>query len=284
MRSGATGNNSYTAGRARPTTVETDFLHWSPTKEARLNDLSKRREARLFIELRETGDRLARETLVRRYLPLARHTARRFHRGGDSLDDLYQVASYALVKAIDGFDPDRGLAFSSYAIPTISGELKRYARDTGWGMRVPRGLQERVLDVERAVIDLTASLGSSPTPAQIAQEMGLTREEVLEAIEAGSNHVLESLDKPLPTGDGEAAPRLEGLGAPDPRYEHVEDVQTVAPVLRALPERERTILSLRFGEELPQSEIARRLGISQMHVSRLLRRTLDEVAESAKVA
>jgi RNA polymerase sigma-B factor len=246
-----------------------------------MNDLSKRREARLFLELRETGSPLARETLIRRYLPLARHTARRFHRGSDSLDDLYQVACYALVKAIDGFDPDRGLAFTSYAIPTMSGELKRYARDTGWGMRVPRGLQERVLDVERAIADLTGRMGRSPTPSHIAKEIGLTSEEVLEAIEAGSNHVLESLDTPL-SFDGDSATRIDSIGAIDVRYDLVDDAQAVAPVLRDLPERERTILSLRFGEELPQSEIAQRLGISQMHVSRLLRRTLDDLAEKVE--
>jgi RNA polymerase sigma-B factor len=249
-----------------------------------MNDLSKRREARLFLELRATGNPLVREALVRRYLPLARHTARRFHRSSDTLDDLYQVASYALLKAIDGFDPDRGLAFTSYAVPTISGELKRYARDTGWGMRVPRGLQERVLDVERAITDLTARCGRSPTPAQIAEEMGLTTGEVLEAIDAASNHVLESLDTPVAAGDADAATRLDGIGASDPRYELVDDIQAIGPVLRELPDRERKILSLRFADELPQSEIARRLGISQMHVSRLLRRTLDEVAENVQVA
>lgn len=249
-----------------------------------MNDLSKRREAQLFVELRDTGSPLAREALIRRYLPLARHTARRFHRGSDSLDDVYQVASYALVKAIDGFDPDRGLAFSSYAIPTISGELKRYARDTGWGMRVPRGLQERVLDVERAIADLTGSGRRSPTPAEIARYMGITSEEVLEAMEAGSNHMLESLDTPFAAGEADVATRLDHIGSNDPRYELVDDIQAVAPVVRELPDRERQILSLRFGEELPQSEIARRLGISQMHVSRLLRRTLDELAENVKAA
>jgi RNA polymerase sigma-B factor len=248
-----------------------------------MHDLTKRREARLFIELRETGSPLAREALVRRYLPLARHTARRFHRGSDSLDDLNQVASYALLKAIDGFDPDRGLAFTSYAIPTISGELKRYARDTGWGMRVPRGLQERVLDVEHAVADLTGRNGRSPTPAQIADEMGITSEEVLEALDAASNHVLESLDTPIAAGDADAATRLDSIGASDPRYELVDDLEAVGPVLRELPDREREILSLRFGEELPQSEIARRLGISQMHVSRLLARSLATLRERAQI-
>jgi RNA polymerase sigma-B factor len=248
-----------------------------------MSDLSKRREAQLFTELRETGSPAAREALIRRYLPLARHTARRFHRGGD-LDDLYQVACYALVKAIDGFDQTRGLAFTSYAIPTISGELKRHARDTGWGMRVPRGLQERVLDIERVIADLTGSHGRSPTPAEIADALGITSEQVLEAIEAGASHALESLDAPVGTRDADVATRLDRIGSPDPGYQLVEDVHAVGPVLRELPDRERTILALRFGEELPQSEIARRLGISQMHVSRLLRRTLDDLAESVQVA
>jgi RNA polymerase sigma-B factor len=243
-----------------------------------LNDLSRRREARLFTHLRRTGDPATRDALVRKYLPLARHTARRFQRGTDSSEDLFQVACYALVKAIDGFDPARGLAFSSYAIPTITGELKRHARDTGWGMRVPRGLQERILEVDRAVAALTAERRRSPTPAEIADATGLSSEDVLEALEAGSNHVLESLDTPL--GDPtDPLSRIDTLGADDPGYEFVEDAQTVAPVLRELPHRQRTILSLRFGAELPQSEIARELGISQMHVSRLLRRTLDDLAE-----
>jgi RNA polymerase sigma-B factor len=245
-----------------------------------MNDLSKRREARLFKQVRQTGDPGAREALVRRYLPLARHTARRFSRSRDGLEDLYQVASYALLKAIDGFDPDRGLAFTSYAIPTITGELKRHARDTGWGMRVPRGLQERVLDVERAVNRITAADGRSPAAARIAEEMGLTTEAVLEAIEAASNYSVESLDAPLRV-EADAATRIETLGGDDPGYGLVDDVLTVAPALRGLPDRERLILGLRFGEDLPQSEIARRLGISQMHVSRLLRRTLDDLADQA---
>jgi RNA polymerase sigma-B factor len=244
--------------------------------------MSKRREARLFAELRMTGSPAAREALVRRYLPLARHTARRFQRVSDSPDDLYQVASYALLKAIDGFDPSRGLAFTSYAVPTMTGELKRYARDTGWGMRVPRGLQERVLDVERAISDLTGSLRRSPTPAEIAKAMGIETEEVLEALEAGSNHSLESLDTPIGV-EADTATRLDMLGAIDSNYELVEDSDAIAPALRELPERERQILALRFGQELPQSEIARRLGISQMHVSRLLRRTLDSLAEEVEL-
>jgi RNA polymerase sigma-B factor len=246
-----------------------------------LDDLSRRREARLFAHLRRTGDPSTREALVRKYLALARHTARRFQRTYDAGEDLFQVACYALVKAIDGFDPTRGLAFSSYAIPTITGELKRHARDTGWGLRVPRGLQERVLEVERAIADLTSELGRSPTPGQIAEVTALTGEEVLEALEAASNHTLESLDTPLGS-DAEALTRLDTMGAEDPGYQLVEDALTVAPALGDLPERERTILWLRFGEELPQTEIARRLGISQMHVSRLLRRTLDDLGRQVE--
>jgi RNA polymerase sigma-B factor len=243
-----------------------------------MSDLSRRREARLFTHLRQTGDPHAREALVRRYLTLARHTARRFQRTADASDELFQVACYALVKAIDGFDPARGLAFTSYAIPTITGELKRHARDTGWGVRIPRGLQERVLDVERAITTITSELGRSPTVEQIADASGLTTEQVVEALEAGSNHALESLDARV-GADAEGLTRLDTLGELDDGYEFVEDVHTIAPALRELPERERTILSLRFCEELPQSEIATRLGISQMHVSRLLRRTLDGLAE-----
>ena len=244
-------------------------------------DLTRRRETRLFIHLRRTGDPRTRETLIRRYLPLARHTARRFQRPSDSFDDLYQVASYALVKAVDGFDPSRGLAFTSYATPTIRGELKRYARDTGWGLHVPRGLQERILRVERAVSDLTAVHGRAPTTKQLAEETQMTSEEVLETLEAARSHSLESLDVPLGP-PGEAVMRVETVGAVDPAYELAEDANAVAPALHELPERERKLLSMRFVEELPQSEIARRLGISQMHVSRLLRRTLDELSQKVE--
>jgi RNA polymerase sigma-B factor len=244
-----------------------------------VNDLTKRREAHLFEKVRQTGDPSARETLIRRYLPLARHTAHRFRQNGDSLEDLFQVACYALVKAIDKFDPARGLAFSSYAVPTMTGELKRHRRDTGWGMRVSRGLQERVLDVERAVARLTTSDGSSPSVARIAGDLGLPTEEVLEALEAATNHRPESLDTPRASDEPESGSRFETVGEEDPLYELVDDIHTVGPAVRELPDRERTILALRFFDELPQREIAARLGISQMHVSRLLRRTLDSLRE-----
>jgi RNA polymerase sigma-B factor len=187
-----------------------------------------------------------------------------------------------LVKAVDGFDPARGLAFTSYATPTIRGELKRYARDNGWGLHVPRGLQERVLEVERAVNALTSEHGRSPSPAQLAEATGLTTEEVLETLEAASSHSPESLDAAVGTA-ADAVTRIDTLGAIDPAYELAEDALSVAPALSELPEREQKILSLRFGQELPQSEIARRLGISQMHVSRLLRRTLDKLSQEVEV-
>ena len=244
-----------------------------------MNDLSKRTEAQLFTQLRDTEDPLLRERLVRRYLPLARHLARRFRSGGDGSEDQFQVASYGLVKAIDRFDPGRGMAFSSYAVPTISGELKRHARDTGWGMHVSRSLQERVMDVERAIDRLTAGEGRSPTTARIAKELRLTSEDVLEAIDARVNHTLESLDVPWSPRDADSGSRIDTLGHEDVRYALVDDLDVVAPFLRELPERERAMLGWRFGDELPQAEIARRLGISQMHVSRLLRRTLDRLGE-----
>jgi RNA polymerase sigma-B factor len=243
-----------------------------------VNDLSRRHEARLFTRLRTSGDPDVREALICKYLPLAHHAARRFQRRSDSLEDLCQVASYALVKAVDRFDPARGLAFTSFATPTITGELKRYARDVGWGMRVPRGLQEQVLEVERTIRALTAELGRSPALGQVAEATGLPVEDVLETLEAASSHMLESLDMPL-TAEADAVTRLDTVGDLDPGYELVDAAQSLSPALRELPKRERMMLSLRFGEELPQSEIARRLGISQMHVSRLLRRTLDELTE-----
>jgi RNA polymerase sigma-B factor len=247
-----------------------------------LNQLARQREARQFVHLRRTGDPATREILIRRYLPLARHSARRFQRPRDSFDDLYQVACYALVKAVDGFDPARGLAFTSYATPTIRGELKRYARNNGWGLHVPRGLQDRVLELDRAINTLTSEHGRTPSPSQIAEVTGLSPEDVLEALEAATSHSPDSLDAPLGAGS-EAVTRLEMIGDIDPAFELAEDAVSVAPALRELSEREQKILSLRFGEGLPQSEIARRLGISQMHVSRLLRRTLDTLSQEVEV-
>ena len=244
-----------------------------------VSDLKKRTEAQLFTQLRDTENPLLRERLIRRYLPLARHVARSFRAGGNAAEDRFQVASYALVKAIDKFDPGRGMAFSSYAVPTITGELKRHARDTGWGMHVSRSLQERAMKVERAVTDLTAREGRSPTTARIAKELELSSEDVIEGMGARANQTLESLDVRRSPDEADSVSRIDTLGREDVRYALVDDFDVVAPFLRELPDRERAMLRWRFGEELPQTEIARRLGISQMQVSRLLRRTLDRLGE-----
>jgi RNA polymerase sigma-B factor len=227
------------------------------------------------------GDEWAREQLVRRFMPLARQLARRYERPGESLEDLVQVASLGLVKAIDRFDYDRGSAFSSYAVPTILGELKRYFRDSGWAAHVPRGMQERVMDVNQSVARLSCASGRSPSPADIAADTGLTPEEVLEALEAGLAYDSVSLDTPRGDSD-EGDTYADTHGELDERFDLVEHEATIAPALRALPARDRLVLHLRFVEDLTQSEIAARVGVSQMHVSRLIRRALERLRTVAE--
>jgi RNA polymerase sigma-B factor len=213
-----------------------------------------------------------RDEMVTRYLPLARSLARRYaHRG--ELEDLNQVASLGLLKAIDRFDPGRGLAFSSFAVPTILGELKRHFRDKGWTVRVPRDVQELNLRINTLTEPLTAELGRSPTPAELADRSGATVEQVLEARAANSAHHPESLDKPV-TEDGEPLLDLAG-GSIDPGYERAETAAVVDGLLAQLGEREREILRLRFAEDLTQAEIGERMGLSQMHVSRLIRQSIS---------
>lgn len=231
----------------------------------------------LFLRYQRHGDMSAREELTRRFLPLARRLAHRYARASEPLDDLVQVASLGLVKAIDRFEPERGLEFPSYAVPTILGELKRHFRDSGWALHVPRGLQERVLKLNQAVEELSAELGRSPTPGQLADRIGISTEQVLEAIEAAAAHDTASLDAPLPGGDGEARTFADSLGLPDERLDAIEHRDTLARGLRALPERERSIVYLRFADGLTQTEIAERMGVSQMHVSRLIRRSLERL-------
>jgi RNA polymerase sigma-B factor len=226
----------------------------------------------------------ARDQLLESYLPLARSLARRYERRGESLEDLEQVASLGLVKAIDRFEPERGLRFSSYAVPTILGELRRYFRDAGWALHVPRDLKERVLKVSAAVERLSGELGRSPSPQQVADELNLPVEEVLEAIEAHAAFATDSLDTPVRSGDEESRSVAETLGATDERFELIEDRVSIGPELQALPERERLILHMRFEEDLTQSEIAQRIGVSQMHVSRLIRRALEQVRAAADQA
>jgi RNA polymerase sigma-B factor len=237
-------------------------------------------DSEAFGRYRRDHDLGTREEIVERYLPLARHLARRYQGRGE-IDDLQQVAAFALLKAIDRFDPDRGLAFSSFAVPTILGELKRYFRDHGWAVRVPRDVQELKLRLDRTVEAMTGELGRSPTPDELADRLSVPTEQVIEALGAATAHYPDSLDRPL-TEDGEEAINLLVAGN-DPGYRDVENAELVGGLLATLPERERLILKLRFEDELTQAEIGRRLDISQMHVSRLIRQsiaTLQSVAAS----
>lgn len=219
---------------------------------------------------------VVREELVKRFLPLARSLANRYAGGPEPTEDLHQVASLGLVKAIEGFDPSLGYTFASYAAPTILGEIKRHFRDRGRQVHLPRGLQERIAKVERAVEELPSKLQRAPTAADVAEHSGLEVEEVLEAMEAASARRPYSLDATVGP-DEDAATLVDTIGNIDPSFETVEYGEAISRTLDLLPERERMILHLRFVEDLTQSEIADQVGISQMHVSRLLRRALDAV-------
>jgi RNA polymerase sigma-B factor len=246
---------------------------------------STREDRRLLLRYHEQGDAAARAELVERFLPLARQLARRYQRTNEPLDDLMQVASVGLVKAIDRFDPSRGTAFSTYAVPTILGELKRYFRDSGWAVHVPRGMQERVMKLDTAAQELHRKLGRSPSPKELAAQLELSEEEVLEAMEAASAYDAVSLEQQR-SGDpdnGSGSDTFQDkLGTEEERYELVEYGATIAPTLKALSPRERLILHLRFVEDMTQSEIAERIGVSQMHVSRLIRRSLARLRTVAE--
>jgi RNA polymerase sigma-B factor len=240
-------------------------------------------ERELFERFQREGDLAARAELVERFLPLARRLARRYERASEPLDDLVQVACVGLVKAIDRFDSERGDAFSSYAVPTILGELKRHFRDAGWAVHVPRGLQERVLEVNAAMEQLSRDLGHSPNPEQVAIKLDMSIEQVLEAIEAAGAYDTVSLDHPRRVGDSESDTIADTLGTSDGRFELIEDRATIGRGFRTLPDRERRILYLRFVDGLTQAEIGERMGMSQMHVSRLIRRAIDRLRVVAQV-
>ena len=242
-----------------------------------------REDRRLLLRYHEQGDPSAREQLVERFLPLARQLARRYQRTNEPLDDLMQVASVGLVKAIDRFDPSRGTAFSTYAVPTILGELKRYFRDSGWAVHVPRGMQERVMKLDSAAQELHRKLGRSPSPKELGAQLECSEEEVLEAMEAASAYDAVSLEQQRGTDpDNSGSDTFQDtLGTEEERYELVEYGATIAPTLKALSARERLILHLRFVEDMTQSEIADRIGVSQMHVSRLIRRSLARLRTAA---
>jgi RNA polymerase sigma-B factor len=239
-------------------------------------------DRRLLLRYRE-GDSRARDELVERYIPLARQIARRYQGRREPLDDLVQVASVGLVKAIDRFDPARTTAFSSYAVPTMVGELKRYFRDFGWAVHVPRGMQERTAAVHSTVAWLSRELGRSPSPSEVGEALAIDQEQVLEALEATLAYDALSLDAPRPGGeDSEGSGLVDTLGEEDERFELIDLGVTIAPTVRELPERERRILHMRFVGDMTQSEIADQFGLSQMHVSRLIRRSLAQLREAAE--
>jgi RNA polymerase sigma-B factor len=241
-------------------------------------------ERLLLIRYHREGDLAAREELAERFLPLARDLALRYTYTDEPFDDLLQVASLGLIKAIDRFEPDRGSKFTSYAAPTILGELKRHFRDKGWALHMPRDLQERSLAVSRATEALSKQLGRSPKVREVAAELGCSMEHVLEAQEASASYEAASLDAPTAQDDDESASLVDLLGDEDTAYELVESRDAIASTWKALPDVERKAVELRFMHDLTQREIGDRIGYSQMHVSRLLRRALDRLETAAAAA
>ena len=234
----------------------------------------------LLRRYHEQGDLAARKQLIEQYMSLVRSLARRYSYRGEQLEDLVQIGAIGLIKAIDRFDVNRGVELTTYATPNIIGEIKRHFRDRGWAVRVPRGLQELNIQLSRLIEELTVQLGRSPTIAELAKGAGVSEEEVLEALESGRAYSSLSLSAGSAghDEDGELDP-LESLGTEEHQYEVSEDRAVLAPGFRVLDERERKILHLRFFEGLTQSQIAQQIGISQMHVSRLIRRSLEKIRE-----
>ncbi|MFE6709970.1 RNA polymerase sigma factor SigF [Streptomyces sp. NPDC057695] len=240
----------------------------------------------LFVTLRELPEGSLekaelRNKLVRMHLPLVEHLARRFRNRGEPLDDLTQVATIGLIKSVDRFDPERGVEFSTYATPTVVGEIKRHFRDKGWAVRVPRRLQELRLSLTTATAELSQQHGRSPTVHELAERLGISEEEVLEGLESANAYSTLSLD--VPDTDDESPAVADTLGAEDEALEGVEYRESLKPLLEDLPPREKRILLLRFFGNMTQSQIAQEVGISQMHVSRLLARTLAQLREKLLV-
>ncbi len=233
----------------------------------------------LLVRYHRDRDPAARNALVSRFVPLARQLARRYQHTGEPLDDLVQVASLGLLKAIDRFDPTRGTAFSSFAVPTILGELKRNFRDRGWSVRVPRDLQELAINVERVSDELLNQSGRSPTVDEIAKHLGISGEQVLEAREAKGAYRAISLDQPRDDDDDESI--AHNIGAEDPGFRLTEDAATLEKLMTVLSDRERHVLQLRFTDDLKQSEIGAEIGVSQMQVSRIIRQAVSRLQEEA---
>ena len=241
-----------------------------------------REDRELFARYHDDGNALAREQLVDRFLPLARQLARRYQRAGEPLDDLMQVASMGLIKAIDRFDPEREIAFSSYAVPTILGEIKRHFRDRTWAVRVPRDLQELTLKVDRAVGTLSEDLRRQPSVAEIAEAVGADEEQVLEALQAGSAYRAISIDAPRGASvDDDGGTLGDLVGFDEDGFERAEDRATLANLLTTITPRERDVLRMRFEEDMTQAEIGAVIGVSQMQVSRVIRQALGRLRSAA---
>lgn len=260
-----------TATRARSLTAA-PWDEWSADERTLLVRYARSRDPKILDELVET------------FMPLARRLAARYRGDWEPVEDLEQVASLGLVKALDRFDPSRGVAFSSYAVPTILGELKRHFRDRGWSVRFPRDLQERIGRVDRGIAELSARLGRAPSVNEVAAKLEIDPEKVLEAMEAGQARHAISLDVQSQTEDGEGVPLKERLGRSDPGFDTVEYGAAIEEALDSLNKRDRVVLHLRFVEDMTQTEIAQRVGISQMHVSRVLRATLRRLREQVPAA
>lgn len=237
-------------------------------------------QSELFSRWQTRGDTDARDKLFEQFLPLARRLALRYLGAREPFDDLLQVAGYGLLKALDRFDPRRGTSFSTFAVPTILGELKRYFRDLGWSAHVPRGAQELALSVQSAQEAFTGRTGRSPTVYELASDMDLTVEVVLGGLEAGAAHHSTSLDAPVDTGE-DGACLGASFGALDDGFQLAEHRATLAAGMDALAERDRRVLALRFIKDMTQTEIAREVGVSQMQVSRILRRAIASLNAEA---
>jgi RNA polymerase sigma-B factor len=245
-------------------------------------------DKRLLRRYHEQGDLQAREELIGRYMSLVRSLARRYSYRGEQLDDLVQIGAIGLIKAIDRFDLERGVELTTYATPNIIGEIKRHFRDKGWSVRVPRGLQELNVQISKLIEQQTVQLGRSPTIPELAEDAGVEEEAVLEALESGRAYSSVSLSGGGSSDEEGDVDPLESLGTEEHEYEVSEDRAVLAPGFKVLDERERRILHLRFFRGMTQSQIAEQVGISQMHVSRLIRRSLEkireEIAEETEVA
>jgi RNA polymerase sigma-B factor len=249
----------------------------APRRSGASDRARRQRDDQRLMRRHRSGDAHAREQLIERYMPLARSLALRYRRASEPLDDLIQVASVGLVKAVDRWDADRGLAFSSYAVPTILGELRRYFRDATWDVRPARDLQELCLAVEDAREKLWAQLGRSPTVHDLSERLGRSQEAIVEALQATEGRSVRSLDAPVHDEEVGSATAGDLMGSVDEEFDRVEAGVTIERLAGILDDRAREILRLRFREDLLQSEIADRVGCSQMHVSRIIRSSLERL-------